>query len=54
MTIISISRGGLIDTRDGAQLALHVWFGPLGLHIFRRPFGISPDWSWEPFRRRRL
>jgi hypothetical protein len=45
MKLISIERGGLYDTRDGAQLALHLWIGPFGIHIFRRPFSIIPDWD---------
>lgn len=44
MNLIYISRGGLIDTADGAQLALHIWIGPLGLHVFRRPLGVEWDW----------
>lgn len=42
--LLSIERGGMIDSRDGAQLALHIWFGPLGLHLFRRPFAAELDW----------
>lgn len=44
---INVQRGGLYDTRDGASLSVHIWFGPLGFHVFRRPFGVVPDWQWE-------
>lgn len=44
---ISVTRGGLYDTADGAQLALHLWLGPFGLHIFRRPFAVEPDFNWH-------
>lgn len=44
MTLIHISRGGLIDTRDGAHLSLHLWLGKWGWHLFRRPFGVERDY----------
>lgn len=49
INLISFQRGGCYDTRDGAQLALHVWIGPFGLHIFRRPLDVVPDWcrTWR-------
>lgn len=43
--LISARRGALYDPRDGAQLALHFWIGPFGLHVFRRPFGVVPDYD---------
>lgn len=42
--LISFRRGRLYDS-TGAQLALHFWIGPFGLHVFRRPFGVAPEFD---------
>lgn len=47
MNLISIRRGAMYDTSTGAQLALHFWLGPFGLHVFRDGavmFEYDRDW----------
>jgi hypothetical protein len=43
MNLISIRRGAMYDS-TGAQLALHFWVGPFGLHVFRgAAAGVEPE-----------
>lgn len=50
MKLIYITRGGVyhVDPATGAETpvtpaSLHIWVGPFGLHIFRKPLSIKPD-----------
>jgi hypothetical protein len=45
MKLLNISRGDMFDAADGARLSLHIWIGPFGLHLFRRPLGVVPDFD---------
>lgn len=47
MTLLHIERGGLFHKQpNGGWLPcdLHIWLGPIGVHIFRDPFEVELDW----------
>jgi hypothetical protein len=47
VSLLNVERGGYYQHQGGNRYRpcdLHIWLGPIGVHVFRDPFKLELDW----------